>query len=168
MTRLATPAHSADQPSPRALALPVPLRTLSGTFLSRLHSPDPVARRSLRVWLLVLTIIALSLGDLWMTLTYLTSVGMGEANPVARLVMAYNSPNLLAAWKCASVALACLIFVFARKRLSSEIACWCCVGVLALLTVRWAQYATESAKLTPVLHAAHQYDGGQWVQMTAD
>ena len=71
-------------------------------------------RRALRVWVLVATIVVLSLSDLYMTLAHLRSVGMGEANPLARIVISYNSPALLSAWKCSCVALAAMILILAR------------------------------------------------------
>lgn len=128
---------------------------------------DPRRRRAIRVWALVVAIVLLSLGDLWMTLTHLKGAGMGEANPIARYVIGFNSPALLAAWKCATVALACIIFVWARHRRTTEAACWACAGVLAALTVGWIQYANEAHKLTSTLPCVAQMESGVWVSMTA-
>jgi hypothetical protein len=113
------------------------------------HAPTPVQRRrALRVWLLVATIIVLSLADLYMTLAHLRSAGMGEANPLARIVMSYQSPLLLSLWKCACVALASLILILARFRRSGELACWTCCLVLTALTIHWFNYASEAASFT--------------------
>src|SRR6266478_4968970 len=57
--------------------------------------------RSCRVIALLVAVVLMSLGDLHITLTYLTSVGMSEGNPLARWVMGYNNPGLLVAWKLA-------------------------------------------------------------------
>lgn len=129
---------------------------------------NPASRaRSLRVSMLIIAIIALSMGDLSMTMTFLRSVGMGEGNPVARLVIAYDSPALLVAWKCASVMLACLIFAVYRKKAFTEVACWCCVGILCWLTVRWWNYASETTELSQHLHAiATATDRTDWVQLS--
>lgn len=123
-------------------------------------------RRAIRVWALTIAIVAMSLGDLSMTLTHLRAVGMGEGNPIARYVIGFNSPALLATWKCATVALACAIFLWARHRRSAEVACWACAGVLAALTVGWIHYANEASKLTPTLEQVSQVEGALWVTMT--
>lgn len=122
-------------------------------------------RRSLRVWLLVFAIAAMSLADLSMTMTYLRSVGMGEANPLARYVMSLQSPGLLAAWKCVSVAAACVIFVWARKRWTTEAACWGCVFVLTALCIRWIHYSHEATALTPNLQTVLESDTSGWVTL---
>jgi hypothetical protein len=112
------------------------------------------------------TIVLLSTADLSMTLTYLRSVGMGEANPLARYVMSFNSPALLALWKFASVGVACLIFHIARHKRCGELACWACLAVLSALTLHWIDYSSQVQLLTAQLHVAQQGDPlGTWVQM---
>lgn len=130
---------------------------------------DPVTRRRvLRVWILMAAVAVLSAADLYMTLTYLRTVGMGEANPLARWVIGYNSAWLLAAWKGASIALACLIFYVFRARRSGEFAAWVCMLILAALSVHWLRYASQVELLTPTLHVvAQQADAaGNWVTLT--
>lgn len=123
--------------------------------------------RSVRVMVLVVAIIALSAGDLAMTLTFLRSVGMGEANPLARFVIEYNSPALLVVWKAASVLLACMIFTLYRRKRCTEVACWCAVAILAWLTVRWWNYASEAGEIAPHLSAiAQAADRTNWVQLS--
>ena len=100
------------------------------------------------MWLLVVTIIVLSVADLYMTLAHLRSAGMGEANPLARMVISYQSPLLLSLWKLACVGLASLIFVLARYRRSAEAACWVCCLVMTGLTVHWINYSNEAAAAT--------------------
>ncbi len=117
--------------------------------LGREHRPTlKEHRRAIRVWLLVVTIIVLSVADLYMTLAHLRSAGMGEANPLARMVISYQSPLLLSLWKLACVGLASLIFVLARYRRSAEAACWVCCLVMTALTVHWIQYSNEAAACT--------------------
>ena len=83
-----------------------------------------------------------------MTLAHLRSAGMGEANPLARMVISYQSPMLLSLWKCACVGLAALILILARFKRSGEVACWTCCFVLTALTIHWFNYSTEAAGLT--------------------
>lgn len=121
--------------------------------------------RSVRVVCLVSAIVMMSLADLVITLIYLRTVGMGEGNPVARYVMEHGSDSLLIAWKCASVALAVLVFVRYRDRRSTEGACWFCMVVLVWLLVRWIAYADEAWRLTPALHALAESESAMWVRM---
>jgi hypothetical protein len=121
--------------------------------------------RTWRVLALILAIVALSLGDLYMTLTYLKSGGMGEANPVARWVINHGSPGLLVFWKVATVAVASLILFYARRRASAEVAAWGCCFVLTWLTVRWHSYAEEVSRATPALQAVAEADGERWVEL---
>jgi len=127
---------------------------------------SPARRRSLRVLTLVTAIVFMSLGDLYMTLVHLSTIGMGEANPIARYVIGFNSPALLAGWKLSSVFLACLIFARFRTRVSTEAACWLCTGVLVVLTLMWINYSSEIATLTCSLPAISQAEYTAWVYMT--
>lgn len=125
-------------------------------------------RRAIRVILLMLTIAALSVGDLVLTLTYVRSVGMTEANPIARYVMSFDSAWLLAGWKFASVGLACLIFYIARYKRSGELAAWVACSVLTLLTFHWLNYTHEVEKFTHSLNVLAQSDVPQtmWIRMS--
>ena len=122
-------------------------------------------RRPIRVVLLSVAIVLMSLGDLHITMTFLRSGGMGEGNPVARLVMVHGSESLLVVWKCASVAFACLIFYKFRAYRCAEVACWLSFLVLTWLLMRWISYAEEAWRLTPALHVMHESDVAQWVRI---
>lgn len=121
--------------------------------------------RSARVVWLLCAIMLLSLADLQMTYVHLTTIGLGEANPIARLVMSAESPALLIAWKLASVCLACGVFYLGRTRPLAEIAAWFCVLVLVWLMLRWGAYSTEMARVCPNLHMVMQSEAGVWVTM---
>jgi hypothetical protein len=121
--------------------------------------------RSARVVWLLCTIMLLSLADLQMTYVHLTTIGLGEANPIARLVMSAESPALLITWKLASVCLACGVFYLGRARPLAEIAAWFCVLVLVWLMLRWGAYSTEMARVCPNLHMVMQSEAGVWVTM---
>ncbi len=122
--------------------------------------------RQVRVCWLVFAIAVLSLADLHMTLEHLTSIGMGEANPIARLIMSANSPAALIAWKLTSVIAACLAFYAGRRKLVGEAAAWFCCLVLIWLIFRWDAYATELASVCPQIHFLNQADATLWVTMT--
>jgi hypothetical protein len=129
--------------------------------------PTPTQkRRALRVWLLIGTIAVLSLADLYMTLAHLRSGGMGEGNPLARIVMSYQSPWLLSVWKCGCIGLGCVIFMLARYRRSAEIACWVCCLILTALTIHWIHYSNEASKLTAQINAFGDAETqANWVSM---
>lgn len=121
-------------------------------------------RRAWRVMGLTIAIASMSLVDLYITLLYVRSVGMGEANPLARWVIEHFSPQVLVAWKLLTVVVACTIFAVARRTRAAEVGAWVCCAVLVWLTVRWITYSTEVTHLTPVLHILSQTDTAKWVQ----
>ncbi len=133
--------------------------------------PAPVGRRTLlrtreaRVCWLILAIAVLSIADLYMTLVHLTTIGLSEGNPVARLVMSTNSPGMLIAWKLTSVGAACLAFYAGRRKTIGELAAWFCCFVLVWLMLRWGAYSTELANISPQMHMLHQADAALWVTM---
>lgn len=123
-------------------------------------------RRAARVFALMAGIVLMSMADLYMTLTHVMGPGMGEANPIARLVMSYNSPWLLGMWKCACVAVSCLIFFRARHHMIGEAACWACTLILTALTIHWIGYSAEASTLTPDMHILASGDyGSTWIRM---
>ncbi len=149
------------RPTAAAASSPVP-----GLSLGLSHEPtSQERRRALRVYTLMAAIVLMSAADLYMTLTHLSGVGMGEANPIARWVMSYGSPWLLGVWKFGCIGLACLIFTIARYRRSGEIACWTCLAVLTALTVHWIAYSAEASTLTPQMHIIASGEAANWVRM---
>jgi hypothetical protein len=82
----------------------------------------------------------MSLADLVMTLTHLTTIGMLEANPIARWIMQMQSPSLLVLWKVGTLGVAVAILLRARRLTCGEIAAWICAAVLLWLMVRWSVY----------------------------
>lgn len=146
-----------------------PAGTLTLVARSALRDPRALQRgRTRRVTILLGAILLLSLGDLALTLTHLTQAGMLEANPVARLVMAYNSPALLAAWTMLSVGLAVGILFYARRRALAEAAAWFCFLVLTWLTFRWAMYNQQISDLARYNAAFTSTVGVEWVAMRTD
>lgn len=125
-----------------------------------------VARqRPFRVSCLIVAVILLSLADLYITITYLRTVGMGEGNPIARYVIQHGSESLLIVWKCASVALASLVFFIHRDRKVVEVAAWFAFGVLLWLLIQWIAYSDEAWRLTPALHTLPDSESAMWVRI---
>lgn len=105
--------------------------------------------RPVRVVLLGAAIAAMSVVDLYLTLLYLTNTGMSEANPVARAIIAYQSPAVLGVWKALTVALCVGILYLIRERRSAELGAWIGALVLGWLMVHWARYADYKKDLSP-------------------
>jgi hypothetical protein len=122
-------------------------------------------RRPARVIILLVAVIALSLGDLYMTLFHLQSVGMVEANPLAREVIDLKSPPMLAAWKLATVAVTVSLLLLVRRTRSGEVGAWLCVAVLTWLTLRWIDYSEALAELPPDVAVEVARRDPNWVAM---
>lgn len=121
--------------------------------------------RSRRVVTLAAGIVLLSLLDLVMTLTFLTHVGMEEANPLARGIMAYGSPVLLALWKAACVGLTVgILFTFRRTR-QAEVGAWVCALVMGWLTVRWVGYVEQVPRFTTAIVRLSAEGHPPWMSM---
>ncbi len=107
-----------------------------------------LGQRPFRVVVLVAAIAAMSLVDLYLTLLFLTHTGMSEANPLARAMIAYQSPAILAAWKCTTVLLSVGILIYIRDRRSAELGAWIGAVVLALLMAHWSRYIDHKVSFT--------------------
>ncbi|CAN5818780.1 hypothetical protein BH11PLA1_BH11PLA1_23020 [soil metagenome] len=129
----------------------------SPAALARLTTPSPTARpiprlrlpsREFRVLILISLVLLMCLVDLLVTLNYVTSVGMAEANPLARWVMSFNCPWLLAGWKLLLMFANAVFLFIARRRLTGELGAWACFAIMLWLMARWQTYA-EAAHIMP-------------------
>ena len=92
----------------------------------------------------------LLLVDLVVTLSYMTSGGMFEANPLVRwLVDSTQSAWVIVGWKVLSVASCATLLYGVRYHRITEYAAWALVAVLIWLTVQWILYANAAATLDP-------------------
>ena len=105
-------------------------------------------RRPVRVVFLGAAITGMSCVDLYLTLFYLTNTGMSEANPLARAIIAYQSPAVLGIWKALTVSLCVGILYLIRERRSAELGAWVGAMVLAWLMIHWARYADYKQNLS--------------------
>ncbi|MEL6328153.1 MAG: DUF5658 family protein [Planctomycetota bacterium] len=121
--------------------------------------------RACRVGLLLFAVVAMSVVDLLITLEFLTSVGMAEANPVARLVISTNSPVAITVWKGLTVASAALILWRLRERPVAELAAWFACLALAAVTVRWLQYTEITDEWGCMLAMAEDDITHDWVRL---
>jgi hypothetical protein len=124
-----------------------------------------LAQRPFRVLLLGVAIAAMSGVDLYLTLLYVTHIGMTELNPIARAMMDYQSPLLLAVWKTATVVLSVGILLLIRKQRSAEIGAWAGCLVLGWLMSHWVVFVHETRNIDiEVAHAMGANDPS-WVMI---
>lgn len=121
------------------------------------------ARRR-RVTLLVLAMALMGLADLALTLTFMTSVGMYEVNPIARFMVAVGGAGQLVRYKLFTIVLSGGILYLLRHHKTAERCAWLsCAGLLAL-SLHWSDY-TRRVTDHPVPHG-HFSD--RWVYIAPD
>lgn len=123
-------------------------------------------QRRTRVLLLIAAIGVMSLADLAMTLTYMSSVGMLESNPIARAMVQWGGPALLIAWKLLTVGIASVILAAARRTLVGELGAVLGCAMLGWLMFHWVEYIDHAHVLTPALCSLSSGAIPDWVQVT--
>ena len=105
-------------------------------------------KRAERVTWLLGGVIGLSIADLALTVSYLTSVGMSEGNPIAVwLLEMTNSIWPLAIYKCITVAVCVLLLYKTRFKREGELATWSAFFIMMALTIWWNQYSRYQPNL---------------------
>jgi hypothetical protein len=108
-------------------------------------------RRGFRVLAIGATTIAMCAVDLYLTILFVTSVGLHEGNPIARAVMLYNCTWVIVAFRLLTIALFSLILVRARRHRIAEAAAFFCLAIMTWLMLRWMAYSEHSAELTNMM-----------------
>jgi len=112
------------------------------TRIQSCQKPEEATRRSQRVAWLLFGVVLLSLVDLFLTVTYLTTVGMSEGNPIAVWLLATtNSVWPLVFYKLGTVAVCVSLLYANRFKRESELASWCAMLILVALSIWWNQYS---------------------------
>jgi hypothetical protein len=136
-------------------------RAMDGSVSTpRLFDTDERTRRSRRVIVLLIGIIVLSVADLVMTLSYLRTIGMTEANPIAVLVIESTRSALsLTCFKLLTVLVTVLALYRIRGFRTGEVGAWIAVAVLTLLVAQWHIYSSHFAEPENIgLAVAGAYD----------
>jgi hypothetical protein len=128
------------------------------------HASSPESR-CIRVAMLLSATLIMSIGDLYMTLTLATSVGMLEANPFSRAVMAQDSPALVILWRMGTLLFGLGILYHFRRLGRAEIAAWICFLALLTLTIYWTQYIEAIQTLTPAYGSLAMTSDPDWILM---
>jgi len=119
--------------------------------------------RPSRVTFLLLSVMLMSIGDLYMTLTYLMSVGMMELNPIARGILHFDSPTLLGLWKVVTLSVGLSILYRLRATRKGELGAWICFMVLSALTAYWMVYVDALSELTPAVASLSPGHDPAWI-----
>lgn len=149
----------------------VPAPDMLAAKFSRRRWLDPIRfaltpdARAQRVIAIVLASILMSAGDLYMTLTYVTNIGMIELNPLARQLMAWNSPMAVVAWKLALTLFGAGVLLAFRKRRSTEVAAWLVFASMTWLIFHWRGFNTEVADMTEEYQMLSQIGDERFVHM---
>lgn len=148
-------------------AHPTPLEQSPGLgqWLDPIRHAMGEKARAQRVIALVIASSLMSLGDLYMTLTYVTSVGMIELNPLARGLMSLNSPLLVIIWKVALTVFGAGVILLARRKRLAEAAAWVVFFAMAFLTIHWSGFNREAAEMTEEYHMLANIGDERFVQM---
>jgi len=131
------------------------------------HAFSPAAREQ-RVIVLLVAVLLMGLGDLYMTLTFITSVGMIENNPIARLVMAHGSSAAVVVWKLSLTLFGVGVLVWARRSRHAEIATWLVFMVMTGLTFHWLGFSSEAATIVEEYHHMAQSNDPKWVVIPSE
>lgn len=132
-----------------AFAVPITAENNSAYWVVRQWKAacQPIAR-SERVMLLIAAIVMMCLGDLTMTMDHARTIGLFEANPLAREVMRSHSPEVLLTFKCASIILGCSLLGFLRKTRIAELGSWAALFAMTLLCIHWNGYSQGLSEMT--------------------
>jgi hypothetical protein len=105
--------------------------------------------------------------DLALTLTYATTIGMMEVNPLARAVMKLGSPLLVVLWKFATAGFGIGTLLYFRKNRYAEVASWVCLIAMLMLLAHWINFNHSVLSYADDLAVLSGGDFPCWVQMTA-
>jgi hypothetical protein len=115
---------------------------ISNTTVVPSGSSGGLNLRARRVYLLAVGIVLLSAADLSITLAFLRANWMMEANPIAAyLIETTRSPMVLTAYKFLTVFICVALLLKLRHYAAGEIAAWCAVGILTIMSVMWHHYS---------------------------
>ncbi len=95
---------------------------------------------SRRIVLLIAAIVLMGLADLACTLAYMQTVGLPEANPIARWLARFGDTRAIIGFKLLTMLLSCLCLYVGRRERRMEFAAWACTIILLCLSVHWISF----------------------------
>lgn len=145
---------------------PAPVR--AGAWIDPIGFAATPRARAQRVIILLVATTLMSLADLYMTLLFVMNVGMIENNPIARLVMAHNSPALVVVWKLALTVFGVGVLAWSRRARLSEVAAWGVFIAMTCLMVHWNAFAQGASLIAEDYHLLVSGDEHRWVELPGD
>ncbi len=125
-----------------------PIRSLARSFAGALRDGDADERRARRTRFLLAVVVVLSVVDLVLTVGFMKTTGMAEANPLVRALLGVsNSAVALAVFKTLTVVTPVLIVHRFRRFRPGELAAWVSVAGLCVVVIQWVRYATFVGEL---------------------
>lgn len=115
-----------------------------------------------RLMLVLLAIALMSLADLVCTLIYMSSVGLLELNPLARLMVSIGDAQQLVIFKLFTMTLSCGALYFARRHPISERVAWICAAGLFALMLHWTSFNSSVSGLTNEITILALQGGHDW------
>lgn len=104
---------------------------------------DIIAARSRRLLLLVIAMALMGLCDLACTLTYMSTSGMLEMNPIARLMVYLGQERQLIIFKLCTMSVCFGALILGRRHSKAERCAWACTALMLALMLQWASYNRE-------------------------
>lgn len=98
------------------------------------------AATSRRVLLLMAAIVLMGVADLLCTLAYMRTIGLPEANPIARWLAQFGSTQAVVCFKLLTMAMSCLCLYKGRTERRMEWCAWACAGILLALSLHWISF----------------------------
>lgn len=124
--------------------------------------------RPFRVVALSLAIVVMSSVDLYLTILYITHTGMNEVNPLARAMMEYQSPAILAVWKIGTVVISIGILMLIRKQRSAELGAWVGCLVMGWLMIHWVGFIESTQYIDIEMTIAQNRDNPTWIMISTE
>lgn len=121
------------------------------------RTPEQRFASGRRVILLIAAMSIMGIVDLMLTLTYMRSTGMYEANPIARTIATMGAGEHLIAFKLITMFVSGFALYLGRHSRRGECAAWACAGLLVVLMFHWANYAREATLMTNELFILAEY-----------
>ncbi len=115
-----------------------------------------------RLGLLLLAIALMSGADLLCTLAYMSTIGLIEANPLARLMISIGDIRQLVIFKVFTTLLCCGALFLARSHPLSEKVAWICAAMLLALMLHWTAFNSSVSGLTNEITVLALHGGHEW------
>lgn len=121
--------------------------------------------------LLIGAMALMGIVDLMLTMIYMRSTGMYEANPIARTLASLGAGEHLIAFKLVTMFVSGAALYLGRHSRRGEFAAWVCAALLVVLMFHWANYAREAAQLTNELFLLAEFgddlSNSSWVRIAS-